>query len=196
MRSHILFGLSFVTIVASCLFGCSAEDSSSQTNDQQMVTGGAAKGQACGEGLFGTPKISCAEGLVCKYGPNGTSPQGPDGSSSASMGTCEEPGAGKGEVCGDGVFGAPKIDCADGLVCKYGPNGTAPQGPDGSSSASTGTCQPDGAAEGEACGNGVFGAPKINCADGLVCKYGPNGTAPQGPDGSSSASTGTCVKAE
>jgi hypothetical protein len=46
----------------------------------------------------------------------------------------------------------------------------------------------------ETCDSGVFGTPDIACADGLVCKYPNGGTAPSGPSGSSSASTGTCRK--
>ena len=50
------------------------------------------------------------------------------------------------------------------------------------------------AQEGELCANGVFGTPNIQCAAGLECKYPNNSTAPTGPSGSSSASTGTCAK--
>jgi hypothetical protein len=104
--------------------------------------------------------------------------------------------AGLGKTCGNGVFGTPKIDCAKGLVCDFGTNGTAPRGPAGSSSGSTGICAKPLvlAAEGEQCGNGVFGTPKIDCEEGLVCAFGPNGTTPRGPAGSSSGSTGTCAK--
>jgi hypothetical protein len=48
--------------------------------------------------------------------------------------------------------------------------------------------------EGETCGDGVFGTPKINCASGLACVY-PKSTAPNGPDGGSSAVAGTCEEA-
>ena len=50
-----------------------------------------------------------------------------------------------------------------------------------------------GAGEGEQCGNGVFGTPKIDCATGLVCKFA-KGTAAAGPLGASSGNTGTCAK--
>jgi hypothetical protein len=102
-------------------------------------------------------------------------------------------GAAEGETCSNGVFGTPVIECARGLACDFG-KGTAPSGPSGSSSASTGVCaKPKGAAEGETCSNGVFGTPVIDCASGLVCDFG-KGTAPSGPAGSSSASTGVCAK--
>jgi hypothetical protein len=193
MRPFLLSGLLLLTTAAaSFLGGCSAGDpSTSSSEDEVVAQEGSGEGEVCANGVFGTPQIDCAAGLVCTY-PNGTAPQGPDGSSSAATGTCEKPKAGEGETCANGVFGTPQIDCALGLVCTY-PNGTAPQGPDGSSSAATGTCERPGAGEGEMCGSGFFGTPQIDCAAGLVCTY-PNGTAPQGPDGSSSGATGTCEK--
>lgn len=49
------------------------------------------------------------------------------------------------------------------------------------------------AREGQTCGNGTFGTPKIRCAAGFTCEY-PESTAPSGPAGSSSALTGTCKR--
>ncbi len=48
-------------------------------------------------------------------------------------------GAAEGELCANGVFGTPKIDCATGLVCKFA-NGTAPAEPPVASSGRTGIC--------------------------------------------------------
>jgi hypothetical protein len=104
----------------------------------KCVKAGAGEGETCGNGTFGTPKIACGSGLVCAY-PQSTAPTGPSGSSSALPGKCAKAGAAKGETCGNGTFGTPKIACADGLVCKY-PASTAPTGPSGSSSARTGAC--------------------------------------------------------
>jgi hypothetical protein len=61
-------------------------------------------------------------------------------------------------------------------------------------SAGSATATPGTAKEGESCGNGVMGAPNIQCADGLVCDYGA-GTAPTAPAGAAaSAKPGTCKK--
>lgn len=151
-------------------------------------------GQMCANGLFGTPNIKCAEGLECRY-PNGsTAPQGPDGSSSADTGKCMYPGAQVGEQCANGVFGTPSIKCAKGLECKYPIDSTTPQGPSESSSAATGTCVDRGAKKGAICANGAFGTPNIPCKQGLICKYPNDSSAPQGPDGGSSAGTGHCAE--
>lgn len=45
-------------------------------------------GETCGSGVFGTPSIACADGLVCTYAGGTTAPSGPSGSSSAKTGTC------------------------------------------------------------------------------------------------------------
>jgi len=184
-------------MTAAFVGGC-ADDSSSSSDtggseEDIRASGGAREGQTCGDGVFGTPRISCATGLVCKYPESGTAPAGPAGSSSALPGKCAKPGAKEGETCGSGFFGTPKIDCDDGLICKYPESGTAPAGPAGSSSALAGKCASAGAKEGETCGNGFFGTPKIDCADGLTCKY-PDSTAPRGPAGSSSAIPGKCIR--
>jgi hypothetical protein len=51
-----------------------------------------------------------------------------------------------------------------------------------------------GAKEGESCGDGVMGAPNIQCATGLVCDRS-GGTAPGAPPGAQgSARPGTCKK--
>jgi hypothetical protein len=193
MRNLLISALALMT-VAAFVGGCADDSSSESGGSEDEVRSGstaAKEGQTCGDGTFGTPRISCASGLVCKY-PESTAPTGPAGSSSALPGKCGKPGAKEGETCGTGFFGTPKIDCDDGLVCKY-PDSTAPTGPAGSSSALPGKCAAAGAKEGETCGNGFFGTPKIDCAAGLTCKF-PDSTAPRGPAGSSSALPGKCSR--
>lgn len=164
----------------------------SGSEDEIRTASGAPEGATCGDGFFGAPDVRCADGLECTY-LDGTKPAGPDGSSSAATGTCQKPaGAPEGATCGDGFFGTPNVACADGLVCAY-PDSTAPTGPDGSSSAATGTCQKPGAPEGAACGDGYFGSPDVACADGLVCRN-LDGSVSSGPSGAASAATGTCQK--
>lgn len=66
----------------------------------------------------------------------------------------------------------------------------APADPSGAATAATGT-----AAEGATCGDGVMGAPNIQCASGLVCDTSA-GTAPNPPAGAQgSARGGVCKKA-
>jgi hypothetical protein len=48
----------------------------------------ASLGETCGNGVFGSPNISCAKGLVCEFPKAGTAPTGPAGSSSAVAGKC------------------------------------------------------------------------------------------------------------
>lgn len=136
MRS-LLVGFLPLMVLAGCFSG-----SPSSESEDDIITGGAREGEQCANGVFGTPKISCDEGLQCVF-ENGTAPSGPSGSSSAKMGVCQTiaSGAREGELCANGVFGTPNIPCAEGLECAF-PNGSsAPSGPDGSSSASTGICQ-------------------------------------------------------
>jgi hypothetical protein len=127
----------------TCLLSLSALACASSSDDGaetegQVSASKAREGEVCGTGFFGTPKIDCADGLVCEY-PASTAPTGPNGSSSALPGKCGKPRAAEGEVCGNGFFGTPDIDCAEGLVCKFPPS-TAPTGPNGSSSALPGAC--------------------------------------------------------
>ena len=59
--------------------------------------------------------------------------------------------------------------------------------------ATGGPAAADGAKEGEMCGDGVMGRPKIACATGLVCDL--KGTAPSAPPGAQgSALPGKCKK--
>jgi hypothetical protein len=140
MRHLLVTSLLLAAATSSLLVGCAADDGSSATSDDEVRSRRLAlEGDTCGSGNFGTPKIACAHGLVCRY-PASTAPSGPSGSSSALAGKCAKVGAGEGETCGSGTFGTPKIDCAEGLVCTY-PASTAPAGPSGSSSARAGTCE-------------------------------------------------------
>lgn len=125
---------------------CAAESDETSQSEDDVKAKKAKAGETCANGVFGTPKISCASGLECVYPAGGTAPAGPQGSSSARTGICEVRAA-LGETCGNGVFGAPKIACASGLSCVYPAGGTAPKGPTGSSSALAGKCQAAATAE-------------------------------------------------
>jgi hypothetical protein len=188
--------LTFSTLftVAAFNFGCrTAATNDSALESKSRPAKGAKVGETCGDGTFGTPSIKCAGDLVCKFPPEGTAPTGPAGSSSAIPGTCQEPGAGVGETCGDGTFGTPDTKCSKGLVCKFPKTGTAPAGPDGSSSAIPGTCELPDAKAGETCGDGFFGRPKIDCGEGLICVYPKVSPSSRRPPGSSSALPGKCT---
>ncbi len=87
LTTLIPWTLSVVALAA--LAGCSTPDDSVDSSDDSLKKGGAKQGETCASGVFGTPNIACAKGLVCEYPNDSTAPAGPSGSSSASTGTCQ-----------------------------------------------------------------------------------------------------------
>jgi hypothetical protein len=109
--------------------------------------------------------------LVSLTGCDGSEAEGPGkDTSNVEEGEADDEGGEVGDDCSDGAFGAPEMPCAEGLTCVFESESSAPEGPDGSSSATTGTCQEVGE-EGDDCGDGAFGSPEMPCGEGLVCVF-------------------------